>query len=367
MHELKAVLAAAADLHARGALPVLATVVDVKGSVYRRPGAHMLIAQGISPVGSISGGCLERDVAERASELLQGGPPQLLTYDSLSGEDVVWGLGLGCNGRVSILLEPLKDLAPLLAFWQECLAQRRPGVVATVFASTGPLAPGARSYYPGGQSRPDFPPESTDDAARALEKRQTTVKHYGDCSLLLELVAPPTRLVICGAGPDAIPVVRLAAELGWEVTIIDKRPGYATREFFPEAHEIIVGSTLPADLKADDAAVVMAHHFQDDREFLRQLLNTSVGYLGVLGPRARTASFLEQLGMNVGLGPHLKTSAEREPPGLRRIYAPVGLDIGAETPEAIALSIVAEIRAVLAGRPAGFLRERSGPIHPAVE
>lgn len=357
MHELTAVLAGVAELALRGQPAVLATVVEVQGSVYRRPGAHLLIGEGAPVAGSVSGGCLERDVAERAQEVLEGGAACVLTYDTSAGEDIVWGLGLGCNGVVSILLEPCSAQLPLLSYWEECLRLRQSGVVATVFRSNGEPSIGTRAYFAAGQELvpADFPDVAA-DARAVLQTNRSAVRYYGQTAVLLEAVIPPTHLVVCGAGADAIPLVRMAGELGWRVTVVDKRPAYANSRMFPRAERVVLATPAQAaaqlDLSTRDVGVVMSHHAQDDCEYLRALLSTPVAYIGMLGPRHRTDGFLDKL------------RAQGESFDLQRIFAPIGLDIGAETAEEIALSILAEIRSVQSGRPSGFLRQRQGPIHP---
>jgi xanthine dehydrogenase accessory factor len=355
MHELIAVLAGAAELHLRRAPAALATVVETRGSVYRRPGAHMLIGEGSPLAGSVSGGCLEQDVAERAQEVIAGGSPCVLTYDTLSGEDIVWGLGLGCNGVVSILLEPLTPEMPVLQFWQDCMDLRLTGIVATVFRSIEGGPPiGSRAYFSDLGTR--IPAGFPDGLARAAEdvgrNGRYQAHHYDGIGILFEVIAPPTRLVICGAGSDAMPLVRIAKEVGWEVLVVDRRPAYARAELFPLADRVVLSrpSLMGEHLSvsARDAAVVMAHNVLDDEDYLRVLLGTQVPYIGVLGPRQRTERFLASI----------DSTLDRS-----RVFAPVGLDIGAETAEEIALSIVAEIRAVQADRRSGFLRERAGPIH----
>lgn len=312
---------------------VLATVVETEGSVYRRAGARLLIAEGIPLSGGVSGGCLEADVAERATELQAG--PILLRYDTSAPEDVVWGMGLGCEGVVQILLE--RTPAALLNYYSECLLQRKRGLVATVYRG----AEFGRRYY-GTQG---LPSEWVPSAELALSSGRS--QHWHN-EVLLEVVNPPTSLLICGAGPDAVPVARIATELGWNVRVVDHRPAYIERGLFPEevvTSRLPLGSPLTMD--QDTVALVMAHHAQADQAYLSTLLASPAAYIGMLGPRKRTRQFLEQLG---GLD---------DP----RVFYPVGLDIGAETPHSIALAMLAEITAVLAGRQAGFLKDRPGPIH----
>jgi len=295
MHELDRIRLALAAAAERREPAVLATVVEVDGSAYRGAGARMVVRADGSTVGAVSGGCLEADIVSRARELIVSGGSDVVHYDTRATADEVMGLGLGCQGVIDVRLESLS---------RESLAN---------------------------------------EIARLAELRARGA----------------VRLLVCGAGTDAIPVVRLAALTGWLVTVVDHRPSFAAAERFPDAeHVVCVNATRAPDALASavpiatvSAAVVMAHAAAHDRAYLHALLGVdTLRYLGVLGPRRRTLELLEGAGI-----------AAREIP--HQLYAPVGLDIGAETPEEIALSIVSEIAAVLAGRDARSLRQHGGPIH----
>jgi len=198
------------------------------------------------------------------------------------------------------------------------------------------------------------------DAARVLDDRRSAVRRYEPGGeVLLEYIAPPIRLLAFGAGMDAEPVVEFATRLGWDVTVLDNRVAFADRERFPgaEAVRLVDYERLdPADLSIDEATavVVMTHHFLNDARLMRSLLPTPAPYVGFIGPRKRIENLLASVEEN-GITP----TAEQ----LRRLYGPVGIDIGSETPQEIALALVAEIQAVFAGRGAGFLRDRGGPLH----
>jgi xanthine/CO dehydrogenase XdhC/CoxF family maturation factor len=358
---------------ARGATSVLATVVRVAGSTYRRPGARMLFPRGGEPLGLVGGGCLEADLAERAGAIFESGQAHTVVYDMRSPDDLVWGLGLGCNGEVRVLLERLDPADPpaYLPFLEGCVRRRRPGVVATVFAVEGGLAArvGERAAVDedgrvacriAGERLHDA---VVADAREALRRRRSLVRAYeidgGRVEALVEYVAPVVSLVVFGAGQDAVPLVRMAAELGWRVTVADHRPAWADRRRFPEAQAVrlVRFDRLDADAPPVDeftAVVVMTHHFLNDLDLLRHLLSTPAPYLGFLGPRRRLENLLEELASR-GTTPADDQRA--------RLYGPVGVDIGSETPEEIALAALAEIHAVLSGRPAGFLRDVRGPLH----
>ncbi len=355
----------------------IATVVKTSGSVYRRPGARMLITKSGQMVGAISGGCLESDIVERAQTLmLHDGESILVEYDTNASDDLIWGLGIGCNGTVQVLIESLdSDLAKSqLEFLAECFCCHQPGVIATVFQIKGEVATSIASrlyLHADGTVKSDISDRQLaaylqQDAYRVLTKGKTRVVCYslesGSAEVLLEAIAPPVPLLVFGAGYDAVPVVQLAKQLGWHVSVIDRRPVYTTRDRFPHADEIIVchPEELPTKLNLNPqmVAVVLTHNYLSDRTLLQTLLPSPIRYLGLLGPKRRTQQLLEDLRIE-GINP-----SENQ---LQRLYAPVGLDIGAETAEEIALSIVAEIQAVLAQRSGNHLRERQGSIHCETE
>jgi xanthine dehydrogenase accessory factor len=330
MKELPAIVAALTAPHAPPA--VLATLVSVEGSSYRRPGARLLVRTDGKRIGSISGGCLEEDVMARAAKVQATGHPDAVVYDTTSENDLVWGVGLGCHGIVRVLLEKITSQPA----WANALLQNFACRRKTALAVTH-----------GGED---------------LTRWGTRLATPGDCAdperLFLEVVAPPAALVIFGAGDDAQPLARLAQELGWQVTVADPRAAFVTRERFPGADVLVAA---PADQlvektapDADTLAVVMTHHYVHDVPLLRALLARPLAYLGLLGPKKRAEKILgdlEQQGAAI--------SAEQR----GRLHAPVGLDLGADSPEQVALSIIAEMQAVLTGRNAQPLRQRTQPIH----
>lgn len=331
MKELQAIverLAAAA-----GPPGVLATLVAVEGSSYRRAGARRLFGPDGASTGSISGGCLEEDVSAHARAVAQSGRAMLAVYDTTSENDLIWGTGAGCHGVVRVLLERLPARPAWAAELTENLRAGRPTDLAVVWQSTDPAALGTVLA----RQLPRLP-------AAAAVFRQT--------------VAPAPKLFVFGAGDDALPLVRGAKELGWRVVVADPRPALATAARFPAADALVVA---PAEVLVERAspgagacAVVMTHHYVHDAPVLRGLLGLPLAYLGLLGPRPRADRILADLAA-AGLA---ITPAQRA-----RLRAPVGLDLGAEAPEEVALSILAEIQAVLGGRDARPLRERTRPIH----
>jgi len=333
---------------------VLATLVNVVGSAYRRPGAAMVLFADGTAAGGISAGCLESDVRAHAERVLAAAAPIVLHYD-LGQDDPLWGLGMGCKADLDVLLEPLAAGAvpPHLAFARQLRTERRHGVVATVFVSEGgdaapPIA--SRLWLAGPEDEGgDLPPGPARGviraaAARALAERQSVVDEHrgpwGHVAAFSDVVIPPVALIACG-GADARSLIRLAAELGWATTLVEGDAQHTGLDAAPAPD-------------ARTAAVVMTHRYERDRALLAELLPSPAGFVGILGPRARTAQLLDDLRRD-GLAP---TDDQ-----LARLFGPVGLDVGAESPEEVALAIVAEVQAVLSGREGGQLRRRQGAIH----
>jgi len=307
---------------------VLATVVGTAGSTYRRAGARMLITRQEWMAGSISGGCLEGDVLQTAWRRTENGPA-IATYDASADEDIVWGFGLGCNGIVRVLLERIPPDGGVLAYLEGLLHRREPGVLATV-VSEGPRL-GERWCLPW-----------TEDTIRCRLVQE------GEDAVLIEAFAPSSPLTVFGGGHDVIPVTRFAKALGWHVTVVD--PRHAHPERFPDA-DIVVAET---EVFPGGAAVVMTHNYLRDRDILRALLGGNAGYIGLLGPRRRAERILNDL-RDDGFVPNEEQ--------LARLHAPIGLDLGADGPDEIALAIVAEIQAFFARRSGGSLRGRTDALH----
>lgn len=366
MEELEQILEVWTRLEGRGEA-VLATVIDVKGSAYRRPGARMLITSRGERCGSISGGCLEAEAAKEAWRLTGGGEAVVREYDTTSPDDAVFGFGLGCNGVVRVLLERLgtSESRGLISFLKAIRRERKPGVVATIIDSprTGGIQIGDRLMMSADEVitiglNDDVLRRALCAAAREVLNRKESQLFYcetmdGRVEVFVEFVSPPVPLVIFGAGQDAMPLAQIAKELGWHVTVVDWRAAYANFTRFSNADAIVLARPEEAPthviLRDDTAALLMNHNFSADLAILEHLLGQNLPYIGVLGPAARTRRMLDELGIQT-------------PPG--NLYAPAGLDIGGNAPATIALAICAEIQAVLAGRTGRSLRERRGPINP---
>lgn len=336
MSELTDILEAIDALAARGEPMALATIVATRGSTYRRAGARLLVPAEGEPIGNISGGCLEGDVARIGREVIADGTPRTVSFDLSADDDAVWGYGLGCNGSFELYVEPTAGAREAAAALRAALGGE-PTVLSTVIAG-----PRIGTRWSG-----------TDGAAgAALHDGTPHVEDVTGERIFREPMQPPLHLVVCAAGHDAIPLVRQATELGWRVTVADVRRQLLTADRFPGADRFVdADPERAADATAADsrtAVVLMSHNYLRDIAYLRAFLDAPLAYLGALGPRGRTEQMLGEIG---------------RPEAIDRVHAPAGLDIGAEGPEEVARAIVAEILAVTRGRSGGPLRDRRGPIH----
>jgi xanthine dehydrogenase accessory factor len=352
----------------------LATVVQTKGSTYRKAGARMLIADRGEIVGMVSGGCLEQDILCHVQQQTPPYQPFVITYDITTDEDILWGFGLGCDGVVRVLVESIGSTHRHnpLTFIAACFDRQQPGILATVFQIEGCVSVpiGARLMLPlDGRTTHNI--EDVElaqaiaaDAQTALNQQKTLHRQYclslGSFEVLIELIQPPPHLVIFGAGRDALPLAQFAKALGWQLTIVDCRSLATTGDRFPMADQItlsrrdIISQQVP--IVANTIAVVMTHNYLDDFAILQWLCASPAQYIGILGSRQRTERLLQELQPKVDINANAQC---------HRLHAPVGLDIGAETPEEIAIAIIAEIQAVITDRPAGFLKHRQVAIHRA--
>ena len=372
MNELQEIFRASRELQRNGSDAVLATIVNVHGSTYRRPGARMLINREGRTFGLISGGCLEGDIFKRAQTVFETGQPDLISYDTRSADDLLWGFGLGCTGLIEVLLEriPSADGGNYLEFLERAQSARRRCSVATMLTSApeSGVVRGAHLLLDqdGTSEIPEMDAslsagilaECRAVLAAGATSNSTVTLSSRELNVFIEAVPIPPRLLIFGAGADAVPLISFAKELGWSAVIIDNRPAYLNRELFPRADGMFLADpgTLPDNvvLEPEDLAVVMTHNYHHDLAIVRRLLPSQIHYIGLLGPKSKSTMLLKALA-DEGTSP--------TPEQLARLYTPVGIDIGAESPEEIALAIVSEMQAAISGRPAGSLRNREGSIH----
>ena len=346
----------------------VATVVRVAGSSYRRAGARMLFGADGERVGMLSGGCFDLD--DRARQAMRTGRPSRHRYDTTAPADVVIGSGSGCQGVVDILVAPVDDghRPSLRECLEPSLRQGRPAALATVIdppATDPERAPlGARLLVTGdGPARGSLGDAGLDAAverrARSLlGSERVTADRYpagrGTAQVMIEGIMPVRRLAVFGAGDDAAPLAVIGAQAGLSVTLTDHRPAYADPQRHPAAAAVLHAADAADAVRRiapgpRTACVSVTHDYLRDAAILAALKETPAAYVGVIGPRSRAERLIAESGWEDG------------DPG--RLYCPAGLDIGAQTPEEIALSVVAEILGVLSARTAGHLRDRAGPIH----
>ena len=368
MKELKDIIRAYDEAEKEGKQTALATVVHLEGSAYRRPGARMLVTEDGQLTGAISGGCLEGDALRKAQLVMMQKKPMLVTYDTTDDDDANLGVGLGCNGIISILIEPVDrgEVNNPIELLKAITGKRQLAVLVTLFSLDKKAEqPGTcmlltengavQNSLPGGMLNETL----LADAQQALSRRSSITKKYDHTTPLtafIEVVEPPVSIIIFGAGNDVIPLTQMADILGWQTTVVDGRTNYATRQRFPLAHQVIVskpaGITSQLQFDTNTVALLMTHNYNYDITILKQLLPLKLPYIASLGPKKKLERMLEELNEQ-----GLHTDNEN-------IYGPAGIDIGAETAEEIALSIISEIKAVLSKKNVNSLRDKPETIHP---
>jgi xanthine/CO dehydrogenase XdhC/CoxF family maturation factor len=349
----------------------------------------MLITEDGHLAGAISGGCLEGDALKKAQLVIFNHKPMLVTYDT-TDEDEGFGIGLGCNGIITILIEPIdyKDIHNPIALFKAFFCQRTPAVLISLYhPDKNAVYPGTSFLYTnheltGNPQNELLSKQLKQDAEECLRSGSSTIKSYnslkpsfsslkpiyaspehlpvstGSINVFYQQIQPSVSLLVFGAGNDTIPISQFADVLGWETSIIDGRPNYATKERFPLAKQIIVSKPqLISTLISPDArtiALLMTHNYQYDFAILARLLPYNLPYIGILGPKKKLNKMKDELYKNTMI------TGEED---LANIYGPAGLDIGAESPEEIALSIISEIKTVLSKKDATSLKVKNSPIH----
>ena len=355
-----------------GKKSALAAVVHLNGSSYRRPGARMLVTDDGELTGAISGGCLEGDALRKAMMVLSQQKSKLVTYDTSDEEDATIGIQLGCAGIIHVLFEPINpnDINNPVQLLRKAVAVRQKAVLLTLFSMGHKKNehPGTcmlveeNGNISGGIPYPELETEIMVDVKTAMHLQRSSFKDYAvenvSKTAFIEYLQPPVTLVIVGAGNDALPLMQMAHSIGWEVKVIDGRSTHARPERFVSACQVLVSK--PGDLlehiSIDEQTVfvLMTHNYNYDLAMLKVLIEKDVPYIGLLGPKKKFDKMIAEIrdeGIDVN---------DRQ---LKKIYGPVGLDIGAETADEIAVSIIAEIKAVLARKRGSSLREKQDVIH----
>lgn len=371
MRELDAIIVQYEQLKKAGTGSILATVVHVEGSSYRRAGARMLIDEFGNITGAISGGCLEGDALRKALHAFYRQKNKLVTYDTSDEDDAVIGAQLGCNGIIQVLFEPLdfQDALNPCELLKIVIEKNNSFAIVVQFdLNKTKEQPGTKLIVSSDSEITGRRPEE-EILNQILEQARLTLSHdkpqfaeylLGEetHNVFIQNYNPPVKLIIVGAGNDAQILAQQADLLGWEVIVTDGRPTHANKDRFTSSCQIIVSKPEKAleNIKLDSRScfVLMSHNYNYDLAVLKLLLAENIPYIGILGPLKkyqRMLGDLKQEGFDLNQG------------DLDKIYAPVGLEIGAETPAEIGLSILAEIQSVLAGKSAKSLREKSTPIH----
>jgi xanthine dehydrogenase accessory factor len=368
MKEQKAIVEAFKKIDLTQQKAALATVVKVRGSSYRSPGARMLITDNGQWVGSISGGCLEGDALRKARQVMMEKKSMTVTYDTREESNQNLGIGLGCNGVIDVLIEPINpsDNHNPIKLFEQLLTTKEPLALATIFSSSTHLGE-KLLISAGGEKTIGFSDTQlnnliTPALQQLFEHKKSEAKLYewnqNKAEVFIELIQPSFSLMIFGGGFDARPVSQIAKSLGWEVLITDECVAHLAPVFFPTADKL---SLCHRDFIDRDfiitpytACVLMSHNYEYDRDVLKKVLQSEAPYIGILGPRKRFDKMLEEFKL-AGI-----IVSEKD---LQRIHSPIGLDIGAETPDEIAISIIAEVQGKFSNRSGGFLKYRNAPIH----
>ncbi len=350
----------------------MATLVKLYGSSYRRPGARMLISEDGKWTGAISGGCLEGDALRKARKIMQDKKPMLIRYDTMQDEDALsLGVGLGCNGIIDVLIEVIdKEENNLIDWLKETQEFQEASALATIFQTNeedAPLFTKRCMLLPNGEihsnlDNPLLQDRMLGDMKTAMENKKSMNVVYSldgiEMEVFIEAICPSIQLIVFGAGFDTIPLVQIAKNLGWNVWVTDDCPAHIQPKRFATADQLKavdrnqIIENIP--IYEHTACVLMSHNYQYDFTVLKQLLKTNTDYIGLLGPKKKFERMQKQM-LEEGKG-----FTEED---LRKIYNPIGLDIGGETPEEIALSIIAEIQAKFKNKPANFLKNKDGFIH----
>lgn len=372
MKEIREVIRAFNANNIAGKKSALVSVVHVEGSSYRKPGARMLINDEGLITGAISGGCLEGDALRKALMVISQQQSRIVTYDTTDEDDVSIGVQLGCAGIISVLFEPIVQssfINPVLLL-QKAISKRQNSVIVTLFSLDEKNKSQLGTCLLVEEDKTitgDIPISAIrklviKDVEKVMASQVSSFTDYEfdgqSISAFIEFLKPPVTLVAVGAGNDAIPLITIADTIGWETKVVDGRNTHAKQERFISACQVLVSKPEKVldqiQIDAQTVFVLMTHNYNYDLAMLKALLERKVRYIGVLGPGKRSdrmLSELKELGMTI---------TEDQ---LQSIYGPVGLGIGAETPEEIALSIIAEIKAVLSGRNGLSLRNSNTYIH----
>ena len=370
MREIEAIISSYREAKNKGQKSVLATVVHVEGSSYRAAGARLLVDEFGFMTGAISGGCLEGDALRKALLALDQNKNKLVTYDTSDEDDAVIGAQLGCNGIIQVLFEPIdpdQENNPI-ELLEKAENYDQPVALVSIFNLDNTKHQGGTTFLideqreSTGQIDPSLSEKIHEVAENSLEKR---MNHFGEyysatdtSHAFIEIITPPPTLVLVGAGNDSQVLSRMAEVLGWEIIVADGRPTHANKQRFNSCQVVVTNPEEILDnirITETTAFVLMTHNYNYDLAVLKLLLKEEkIPYIGILGPNKKHQRMLDDLAAD-----GIQLTDEQS----TKIYAPVGLQLGAETPAEIGLSILSEIQAVLTDSKVQHLRELEGSIH----
>ncbi|MCD9856678.1 XdhC family protein [Epilithonimonas sp. JDS] len=366
MKEINDIVKAYREAKGNGLKTALATVVKVEGSSYRQPGARMLVTEDGQLTGAISGGCLEGDALKKAVLAIHQKNNKLITYDTSNPDDVKFGVQLGCNGIVHILFEYIDENAAQnpISLLEKTTEGRNESVITTIFSlekkntQIGTIASIINQEVTLLDPNTISETEVLNFSSQVFDGKKNVIKKASSNEILFQYIPPQTTLIIAGAGNDVKPLVETASILGWKIILADGRATHAQKKRFPKADEVLLATPeeIINKIEIDESSifVLMTHNYNYDLALLKLIIYKPLKYVGLLGPKTKLDRMIEDMassGMVIG---------NEE---LNKLFGPVGLDIGAETSEEIAISIVAEIQAVLNQRKGLSLRDKKEKIH----
>ena len=366
MKEIKSILSLYNKLSSSNEKAAIAQVVRVEESSYRREGARMLVFESGVFEGGISGGCLEGDALKRSQMAILKEKPSIVTYDTSKDDENQIGVGLGCNGIIDVLISPITDTLSTIPWLEKCVASRQSHVLITLTACpVDPELLGTTYYFDtkantieGGSLDPELKEHLLKDITAVVNNKKSGIYNYQlsekSVSVFIELIPPQFHLVLYGDNYDVYPMIELAKVLDWEVSLVGNIQKLKKEKLTSVKHIYSKEDKAQPFIDERTAIILMAHDFKTDTGNLKLALESEAAYIASLGPKKRFIKIENEFKEK---GQPLSEAF------LDRIYAPCGLELGANTPEEIATSIFAEILAVFAGKKGGMLRDKSGPIH----
>lgn len=358
MKEINSIVAAYKNIDFNKTMAALATVVRVEGSSYRRMGARMLVLEDGSFLGGISGGCLEGDAKRRAKKTMMDLQPSIHTYDTTQDDEHQVGVGLGCNGIIDVLFTPLNGKYDAVSALEQVTGTRKPQLLITQLREKKTISGKCFLFNGHASVKGNVPPDEMEmvalEAERTFLSGNSEKKEFENGSAyFFEVIRPPLQVFALGGNYDVYPFARIAKELGWTINIVCNKQK-AGKDLFAVAQVIDSKDDWTQGIDEFSAIILMSHDLLTDTLNLEKVLNLKAPYIAMLGPKKRKEKILDAI---------TEKGIDISQEALLKLHSPAGLDIGANTPEEIALSIAAEITGFFSGRPGNPLREKEGSIH----